>query len=109
VAGAAAEDLACGSVLGNVLLARGAASAVELIAAGECLINSNRVELRGNNRAAVRVATGAAIVNANRVRGGEISIQVIAKSVAVLGNITTGTILVPGGLQPPWDALNVQG
>jgi hypothetical protein len=111
VAGAAAEDpsLARGSVQGNVLRARGAASAVELIAAGECLINGNRVESRGNNRAAVRVATGAAIVNANRVRGGEISIQVIATSVAVLGNITTGTIVVPGGLKAPWDVLNVQG
>ena len=31
-----------------------------------------------------------------------------AKSAAVLGNITTGGIQIPGGLQPPWDALNLR-
>jgi hypothetical protein len=51
-----------------------------------------------------------AIVNANRVRGGEPSMQIAAtiKSAAVLGNITTGTIAVAGGLQPPWDGLNLR-
>jgi hypothetical protein len=102
--------LARGSVLGNVLLARGAVSAVQVVAAGECLFNGNRVELRGSPATAVRLTTTVAIVNANRVRGGERSIQIAgARSAAVLGNITTGPIEVPGGLQPPWDALNLVG
>lgn len=113
-AAAAADDsgLARGSVLGNVLTARGAASAVLLVAAGECLFNGNRVEYRGDNRSAptVALATNVAIVSANRVRGSELSIQIAgAKSAAVLGNVTTGAIVVPGGLQPPWDGLNLRG
>jgi hypothetical protein len=106
---AAAGDLARGSVLGNVLAARGAAAAVVLVAPGECLFNGNRVELRGA-APAVAIATGVAIVNANRVRNaGDISVQVAgAKTAAVLGNITSGVIIVPGGLQPPWDALNLR-
>jgi len=97
-------------VQGNVLAARGAASAVLLVAAGECLFNGNRIEARGDIRIAVVLATTAAIVNANRVDGGAISIQVAgAKLAAVLGNITTSEIVVPGGLQPPWDGLNLRG
>ena len=110
-AAAAADDslLARGSVLGNVLSARGAASAVLVVAAGECLFNGNRVESR-SAATAVLLATRIAIVNANRVRGGELSIQIAgARAAAVLGNITTGNIGVPGGLQPPWDALNLRG
>ena len=96
-------------MLGNVLSARGAASAVLVIAAGECLFNGNRVESR-SAATAVLLATRIAIVNANRVRGGESSIQIAgARAAAVLGNITTGNIAVPGGLQPPWDALNLRG
>jgi len=111
VTGAAAElPPARGSVQGNVLAARGAASAVLLVAAGECLFNGNRIEARGDIRIAVVLATTAAIVNANRVDGGAISIQVAgAKLAAVLGNITTSEIVVPGGLQPPWDGLNLRG
>jgi hypothetical protein len=42
----------------------------------------------------------------NRVRTGDISIQVAgAKAAAVLGNVTTGQIVVPGSLQAPWEAL----
>jgi hypothetical protein len=80
-----------------------------VVAAGECLFNDNRVECRGNKGAAVLLATQVAIVNANRVRGGEPSIQVVgAKTNAVLGNVTTGGIDVPGGLQPAWDVLNLR-
>jgi hypothetical protein len=109
-AAAAALAAARGSVIGNVLAARGASSAVQVNAAGECLFNDNRVEARGARVAAVVLATPVAIVNANRVRGGEPSMQIAAtiKSAAVLGNITTGTIAVAGGLQPPWDGLNLR-
>ena len=109
-AAAAAVSAARGSVIGNVLAARGASSAVQVIAAGDCLVNDNRVEARGARVAAVVLATPVAIVNANRVRGGEPSMQIAAtiKSAAVLGNITTGTIAVAGGLQPPWDGLNLR-
>jgi hypothetical protein len=110
-AGAAAVvEPARGSVIGNVLNARGNSPAVEISAAGECLFNDNRVEARLNSKVAVVLATNVAVVNANRVRGGELSIQVVnAKTAAVLGNVTTGAIIIPGGLQPPWDALNLRG
>lgn len=100
-----------GSVLGNVLIARGTGPAVEISAAGECLFNDNRVESRLNLQGPdVLLATAVAIVNANRVRGGRLSIQVSgANTTAVVGNITNGIIDVPGGLQPPWVALNPQG
>jgi hypothetical protein len=118
LAGAAATDVAeqaRGSILGNVLNARGTSPAVRVMAAGECLFNDNRVELRGSGDrlAGVSVSTSVAIVNANRVRGGDPSIQLIggasSKTAAVLGNITTGAIEIPGGLTPPWDALNLRG
>jgi hypothetical protein len=99
-----------GSVHGNVLNARGAASAVELSAAGECLFNDNRVESRLNGKAAVTLATNVAIVNANRVRNsGDISIEVTGAKATVLGNVTSGKIFVSGGLlQAPWAELNLQ-
>jgi hypothetical protein len=99
------------SVLGNVLNARGNTTAVDVSAVGECLFNDNRVESRLNTgRTAVILNTTVAIVNANRVRGGERSIDVLgAKLAAVLGNITTGPIEIPGGLQPDWDKLNLRG
>jgi hypothetical protein len=98
-----------GAVLGNVFNARGTAPAVEVSAAGECLFNDNRVESAFNSKAAVTLATTVAIVSANRVRSGDISIQVAgAKAAAVLGNVTTGQIIVPGGLQAPWEALNLR-
>jgi hypothetical protein len=40
------------------------------------------------------------------VRCGDISIQVAyAKAATVLGNVITGQIVIPGGLQAPWEAL----
>jgi hypothetical protein len=97
------------AVLGNVLNARGTTPAVELSAAGECLFNDNRVESVLNSKAAVTLATTVAIVSANRVRSGDISIQVAgARAAAVLGNVTSGQIVVPGGLQAPWETLNLR-
>lgn len=103
-----------GSVLGNVLNARGTAPVVNVSAPGECLFNDNRVEARLNTGGmAVILATNVAIVNANRVRGGETSIQVTGatiKTAAVLGNITTGRIAITGGPLPnPWHDLNLIG
>jgi hypothetical protein len=68
------------------------------------------VESRLNTtQPAVIMSTAIAIVNANRVRGGEASIRVDGtKTAAIVGNITTGPILVSGGaLQPPWNTLNL--
>jgi hypothetical protein len=108
---AAAVLPARGAVLGNALAARGGALAVELVAAGECLFNDNRVESTGNDRLpAVLIVTPVALVQGNRVRSVGRSIQVLgSKSAAVLGNVTTGAIVIPGGLVAPWDALNLQG
>lgn len=116
VAGANATEppLPRGSILGNVLNARGTTPAVNVSATGECLFNDNRVEARLNTKGeAVILATKVAIVNANRVHGGGTSIQVTGatiKTAAVLGNITSGGITVAGGALPnPWHDLNLIG
>jgi Family of unknown function (DUF6519) len=114
VAPAAAADEpvgANGSILGNVLNARGSSPAVE-VAATQCLFNDNRVDARLNTKIAVSLAAPMVIVNGNRVTGLELSIQITgatAKSAAVLGNITTRSIVISGsGLPAPWDALNLR-
>ncbi|HEY4266367.1 MAG TPA: DUF6519 domain-containing protein [Micropepsaceae bacterium] len=108
-AGAQGVEPARGSVIANVFNARGNTPAVQISAAGECLFNDNRVDAHLNLKAAVMLTTSTAIVNANRVRGGEVSIQITGtKSAAVLGNITTGIIGIPGALPAPWDALNLR-
>jgi hypothetical protein len=93
-----------------VLNARGQASAVILSAAAECIFNDNRVESRLNKvQTAVILATGLAIVSSNRVRGGERSIDIFgatAVTATVLGNITTNSIGIQGGLTN-WAPLNV--
>jgi hypothetical protein len=103
-------DYPRGSVLGNVLNARGNVPAVILAAAAECLFNDNRVEARLNKgQPGVIVTTGVAIVSTNRVRGGEHSIEIVgatAKTATVLGNITTNPIGIQGGLAA-WATLNV--
>jgi len=45
------------------------------------------------------------------VRGGESSIRLTgARAVTVIGNITTSTIIIPGGIaNTPWAPLNVIG
>jgi hypothetical protein len=109
-AAATPPDLARGSVLGNTFIARGPAPAVEISAHGECVFSENRVESMLNVGRAVLITTGVGIISSNRVRGGDVSIHVLdAKQVAVLGNITTGEIVVPNGLQSPWDKLNLNG
>ncbi|WP_422003422.1 DUF6519 domain-containing protein [Reyranella sp.] len=100
-----------GSVLGNVLISRGDAPAVEVVAA-QCLFNDNRVDARLNGKIAVRLATPLCIVSTNRVTGNEFSIQITgatAKTATVLGNITTRGISLAGAPLPaPWDALNLR-
>jgi hypothetical protein len=100
-----------GAVRGNLLTARGVGPAVDIVLPGECLFNDNRVEtILDRSKTTIRVSTGTAIVSANRVRGGEVSIELIGtKAAAVLGNITSGEILAPGGLGAPWNALNLRG
>ena len=99
-----------GSMLGNVLNARGIMAAVNVFVPGECLFNDNRVEATTKD-VAVRLTTDVVIVNANRVRGGELSMLLTAepKFAAVLGNVTTAMITFPSGpLAAPWDVLNVR-
>jgi hypothetical protein len=100
-----------GSILGNVLIARGDAPAVQVVAT-QCLFNDNRVDARLNGKIAVTLAAPIVIVNANRVTGNELSIQITgatAKSATVLGNITTRAISLAGAALPaPWDALNLR-
>ena len=111
---AAAENQppgAQGSIVGNVLISRGDAPAVQVLAA-QCLFNDNRVDARLNGKIAVTLTAPVCIVSTNRVTGNEFSIQIngaTAKSATVLGNITTrGISLAGAGLPAPWDALNLR-
>ena len=106
---AGVPELARGSVQSNTLIARGPGPMTDVSASGECLFNQNRVDSQLNGGIAVRIATDVAIINANRVRGGQASIFVEdARNAAVLGNITSGLIVLPNGLPDPWDKLNLR-
>jgi hypothetical protein len=97
-------------IIGNMLSARGPAPAVLVVAGQECLFNDNRVEA-STKSIAVSLESAIAIISTNRVRGGESSIRLTnARAMTVLGNITTGNILIPGGIaNTPWAPLNVIG
>ena len=75
--------------------------------------SDNRCTLQGPRGVpAVRIASPVVVLNANRVRGGELnSVQVTsAKSVAALGNVTSGPVTVNGNPLPaPFAALNLLG
>ena len=98
------------AIIGNMLTARGPAPAVLIVAGQECLFNDNRVEA-SNKNIAVSLESAVAIISTNRVRGGEASIRLTnARTMTVLGNITTGNIIIPGGMaNTPWAPLNVIG
>jgi hypothetical protein len=93
-----------------MLTARGPAPAVLVVAGAECLFNDNRVEA-SNKAIGMSLESAVAIISTNRVRSGENSIRVAgARSVVVIGNITTGVINIPGGIaNTPWAPLNVIG
>jgi hypothetical protein len=57
----------------------------------------------------LRVQAAQAIASTNRMRGGQpaMSLEVDTRRSTILGNVTSTAIEVPGGLQAPWDALNV--
>lgn len=105
VPGAVFARSADASLLGNVLIARGRAPAVEAIVGGTTLFSDNRCESwAGEAVPAVLLRTSVAIVNANRVRnpGGAASIRVSGNSVAAVANITSGGIdaTLPLDMQP---------
>jgi hypothetical protein len=109
----AAAALALGTedtaIEGNVVEASGSAPGIGAIVRGEVAITDNRC-LQGQNAPGIAVTGEIGIVSANRVRGGEPSmvLQIDARRSTILGNITSTDIqVVPGGLQPPWNALNV--
>jgi hypothetical protein len=98
-----------GSILGNVLKARGLPPAVE-VSAHYCLFNDNRVGATGAIGAGVALNSVVAVVNANRVVMGRPSINIAASPAGstVLGNVTTGGIILGGSsLTTPWAALNM--
>jgi hypothetical protein len=97
------------TVLGNVLISRGAAPTAALAASGDLLFNDNRCELRGTDfKVAVHLSAPVVLAHANRVRGGRPSIVVDGGDtvrVAALGNITSGGISAP--LAPEMLPLNL--
>lgn len=101
---------ASAAVLGNLFSARSSVPLVVLRAERECLFSDNRCEHRAEgNVVAVGLQTQVAIVSSNRVRNTtDVAIRVeFAKSVAALGNITTGVIQAPA-LAPEFVPLNLR-
>ena len=99
------------SVLGNILASRGGLPVVQIVTTGDCLFSDNRCELRGQGPA-VQLSAGAIIVNANRVRGGDPSLEIggITAKATVLGNITTGAIVLGAPAEtPPGAPFNLVG
>lgn len=101
-----------GSVLGNVLNARGGrGTPVARVVVDECLFNDNRVELAGDAEFAVELVSSTPIVSGNRVSGGRensIDIQGTRSAAVVVGNFTTRPIRLQGdALQSPWKQLNI--
>jgi hypothetical protein len=99
------EDVA---IEGNAIESASGSPAVFVAARGECSLSDNRC-MQLSQAPGVQVTAMLAIANANRVRGGEPSmvLNVDPERSSILGNITSTDIQVPGGLQAPWNALNV--
>ncbi|MDR2154281.1 MAG: right-handed parallel beta-helix repeat-containing protein [Burkholderiaceae bacterium] len=105
-----------GLIAGNVMAGSSSARAVVQVTTDECLFCNNIVDARLKEGIAVMLTAPIAIVNANRVtrpapaQRSEVAIQIEAdaKTVTVLGNITTGAIRIGNTLLgAPWAALNV--
>ena len=92
-------------------IATAAAPATLVMASADAMFSYNRVEQPDNRSTeAVRITSPVVLASANRVRGGEISVNVTnpSRSVAAVGNVTTGPIFVGGNPLPaPYDAFNV--
>ena len=99
------------AISGNLFAARANLPLVTVRAERECLFSDNRCEHRMEGGGpAVQLATTLAIVNGNRVQNNtDIAIAVQgSKSIAALGNITTGILQMPG-LPSQFDPLNLRG
>jgi hypothetical protein len=100
-------------VRGNMVDAYGAAPAAEITTDGSCIFSDNRCILTAEERVpAARVTAGATIAGGNYLeRPGELpAFEVNSSSgpFTVLGNVTTGPILVDSSvLGAPWNQLNV--
>ena len=97
---------------GNVMQSRGAVSAVALNAGADIQFGDNRCELTGK-AAAVTLDSGAAVVSTNVVRSLDVSVRLTAAAnrVSVIGNATTGDILVGQSTSlgtTPWASFNAR-
>lgn len=103
---AAAVRGSVATIIGNVLLARGGAAAVDARTTAEIMFNDNRCELFDDGQnPAVRLVSPVLVLNANRVRSrGKPTVQINAGDMTVVGNITTNGI---APLTAPWSALNI--
>ena len=93
----------------NVADSTGRGGAI-LVAAGVCVVGGNRATfLSRAGAAAVLLTAGQVIANANQVEvlRQQPAIKIQAGPCTVLGNVTTGPIVLNGAmLGPPWDSLN---
>lgn len=101
-------------VQGNTIGSRGSLPAVVVQVDGDCLFGDNRVEHRSDKQQAVQLAGDVAVVQGNRVHNlHDVSVAITTSkgkdAAAVLGNITTGAIVLNNGPVPaPFAALNLK-
>ena len=115
VTGAWAFAVAAGAeaagIRGNRFEGRGRSSLVRVLVLGDCAFNDNRcLQLMPGDLPVVFAGGTTTIAHGNRILGGPrpLLLQADPKRLAVLGNITSGSILVGTVQLPgPWDALNV--
>jgi len=115
VTGSWAFAVAAGSeaagIHGNRLEGRGRSSLVRVVVLGDCAFDDNRcLQLMPSDEPIVLAGGMTMIAHGNRVLGGPrpLVLQADPKRLAVVGNITSGSILVGNSPLPgPWDALNV--
>ncbi|MFB3921958.1 MAG: DUF6519 domain-containing protein [Terriglobia bacterium] len=104
----------CVNIHENSLDVYGEVPAVQVGAAGTLTFSNNQCRHLSQKQPVVNVEAGILILSVNRLRGSGDDDAVIARvpkdSFTVLGNITTGRILVgdpPSGLGGPWAPLNI--
>lgn len=102
----------CATIEGNVAAGSGRGQAVLIDVGGDVVVSSNQCWQAANSGLpALDVRANSATVNANRARAGKpsIAIAVDPARMAFLGNVMTSGVVVPGGLDPKWQPLNVDG
>ena len=96
----------------NIISGSGKVPAAVVGVAGDVIATANHVHQHLDGTTPLSVHAESATVGSNRLRGGRpgAALDVDAKRLAVLGNLSGTPILVRGGaLEPRWQPLNQTG